>query len=166
MKRLAIILATTALAGCVGQPCEWDPRWEDSGACFITEGNGGDDVPDAPAAPEPDPEPEPQVERETPTDVEANASKASRPAPPPTPETPTNTGDDPEPEPEPHVEVEPEPEPEKPQYSDWSHPGDEENFKGYPPEVVAEKKMNLAAARAAADAAHNAEHGKAGGSER
>jgi len=151
--RLAIILATTALAGCVGQPCEWDdPRW--GGSCFITEGQGdGPDV--APAAPDPAPEP-----------------AAEKPEPVAAPDRPEPSVSRPEPasvpDPEPEKPVEPEPEPEKPDYADYANPGDDALFEGFSPEEVAMKQMDLAARRAEAEAAHDAEFGgdKPGGANR
>lgn len=158
MKVLVVLIAG-ALAGCVGQSCDWDdPRWEEGGACFIGEGNGNG--PDAPAAPEPaEPAPEPEPEPAAKPDRPARAERPDRPERP-EPVTPASVPEKPE-QPE-----EPEPEPEKPQYSDWANPGDEALFEGFSPEEVAMKQMDLAARRAEAEAAHQAEHGKAGGSER
>ena len=159
----AIALVLSACAATDDQSCRWDQIALDSvGGCQIGEGSGGDRAAPAPA-PDPAPEPETTAAPE-PVSVEAEpaprrSSPPARPAAPPAVTASVQNQPAPEPEPEPE-----EPEAEKPQYSDWSHPGDEENFKGYPPDVVAEKKMNLAVARAAADAAHKAEH--AGGANR
>lgn len=157
--RLAILLSTVALAGCVGQPCEWDdPRW--GGSCFITEGQG--DGPASPADPAPEAAPEPPEPAAAPVAApEPEPAPAARPEPVTPASVPDPIGAEPEPEPV-------DPEPEKPDYADYANPGDDALFEGFSPEEVAMKQMDLAARRAEAEAAHQAEFGgeKSGGSER
>lgn len=162
------ILATTAFAlfltGCATeQPksCGWDQEIYPGDTECAREGNGeGPSAPEPAAAPEPEPAPEPPEPVAAPV---ADQEPAPAPTARPEPVTPASVPD--KPEPEKPVDPEPEPEPEKPRYEDWSNPLDQEVFEGLPPEVVAEKKMQIAAARARAEADHDAQFGgdKAGG---